>query len=415
MRHSRISSRTNPLITLRPLAMLDSNRNLFFLATICAFCVANIYYSQPMLGLIAQEFGGEAGSVSVIATIVQLSYAAGLVVFVPLGDRLSRRGLLVGLITLNALGSLCAACSTSLFALGVSNIVIGMTSVGGQIIIPAVSLYARENRRGHAMGIVTSGLLAGVLIARALSGIIGEYEGWRAMYVVATVINLALVPFAMTIIPKNVPDVKEPYATFMKSLWHLAKQPELHLPALSGALMFGSFSALWGSLALLAGQAPYHLNSAQIGAFGFAGLIGTLSAPFIGKLADKIGARRVVLSGASLNMLAFMLIAFTTHQLFFLIIGMIILDLGGRAGLVGNQIRALSLDPRARSRLNTVFMSIYFLGGAVGTNLGASVGAHYGWFGIAGLGLFASFSVIGLNFVSRPKSALSPAQRQDQQ
>lgn len=374
------------------------SRTLFLFAGICAFSVANIYYNQPLLVLFAQTFGADVGQASSIAMTVQLAYAVGLVLFVPLGDWVSRRKLMISLLCVNAAGSIWAASSSSLPMLIAAHVVIGMTSVGAQIIIPAVSLMMSPEQRGRAVGTVMSGLLAGILLARTLSGLVGGYAGWRTMYVLAAGIDIGLIAVVAATLPASGGLARSSYGQLLRSLGQLlATERELRLACLCGALMFGAFSALWGALAYLLSRPPYRFHSDAVGLFGLVGIAGIFASPFIGRLADRLGARAVVLLGAIAAACAFALIGSSASLLPALLLGIVILDLGGRAGLVGNQLRALSLSDSARSRLNTVFMACYFLGGALGTRAGAALAGEYGWSGIAALGLAASTVVIVLN------------------
>ncbi|MBL5829346.1 MFS transporter [Serratia fonticola] len=375
-------------------------RVYFSLACLCALSVANIYYNQPLLELFSREFSADAKTVGSIAMVVQLSYAAGLVFFVPLGDRVVRRRLLGILLGINAVASLFAAMAQDIAQLLISNVAIGMTAVGAQIIIPMATLLAPQEQRGRAVGIVMSGLMAGVLFARILSGTIGEHWGWRVMYIVAAAINVIMIVIIYRLLPHNCPSKNPmPYRQLIVSLLaYFRQESELRKACLSGALMFGSFSALWGALALLLSRPPYHFGSDIVGAFGFAGIAGILMTPIIGNLADRYTPQAIVILGSLCAIVGFLLLAMSGHYLTALIISVIFLDVGGRAGLVGNQLRALALSETARNRLNTVFMFCYFLGGALGTRIGAELSLRFGWFGIALLGVITSLIVIFFNF-----------------
>lgn len=375
----------------------------FALAFFCAFSVANIYYNQPMLELFAKDFGVDEKQAGSVAMFVQLAYAAGLVFFVPLGDRMKRRRLLIILLGANVVASAVASFSQTIGQLITINIVIGMTSVGAQIIIPMVSLMATPEQRGRAVATVMSGLMAGVLFGRILSGIVGEHFGWRAMYIVAAMLDLVLLIMIPRLLPDNSFINKPiPYCTLLKSLvGYFIKERELRLSCFCGAMMFGSFSALWGGLAFLLALPPYRFGSDIVGSFGFAGMAGIIATPYIGKLADRYSFRTIVLAGGVLALLGFGAVYFSHHYLIALIVGIILLDIGGRASLVGNQLRALALSEDARSRLNTVFMCSYFIGGAIGTRIGAEISIVYGWFGIALMGIILSCLVILLNIKER--------------
>lgn len=378
---------------------MKDTRLYFLLACLCAFAVANIYYNQPLLELIARDFNKDANSAGSIAMVVQLAYAAGLVFFVPLGDRVVRRKLLAILLGINAIASIAAAMSQNIGQLLMVNIAIGMTAVGAQIIIPMVSLMVPSEHRGRAVGIVMSGLMAGVLFGRILSGAVGEYWGWRMMYLIAAAINMVMVLFVYRLLPHNSPaENPTPYKSLLVSLMtYFRQEKELRKACLYGALMFGSFSALWGALAFLLARPPYEFGSDVVGAFGFAGIAGIMVTPFIGRLVDRLNPTLIVCLGGICAGAGFLLLTLSEYYLMALIASVILLDIGGRAGLVGNQLRALALSESARSRLNTVFMFCYFLGGAVGTRVGAEISLYFSWQGIAVLGLTTSLIVILCN------------------
>lgn len=387
--------------------MEKSKNSYFALACLCAFSVANIYYNQPLLELFAREFAVDNKRAGSVAMVVQLSYAAGLVFFVPLGDRLDRRRLLMVLLAFNALASFVASFSQSIEHLLAVNIIIGMTSIGAQIIIPFVSILAPVEQRGRAVGLVMSGLMAGVLLGRIVSGFIGDYWGWRAMYLVACGLNIALLLMVPRLLPHSKPATSSlSYYALLQSLVSLfVKEPHLRLSCICGAMMFGGASALWGGLSFLLARPPFHYGSDIVGSLGFAGIAGILSTPYIGRLADRFTPRIVVIIGSLVALLGFICVFYSPSFFPALVIALILLDIGGRAGLVGNQLRALALSLEARSRLNTVFMFFYFIGGAIGTRAGAEISGRYGWSGIAAMGFTLCFLVFLLNIRERVASS----------
>ncbi|WP_225002500.1 MFS transporter [Klebsiella pneumoniae] len=199
--------------------MERTKSSYFALACLCAFAVANIYYNQPLLELFAKDFAVDEKHAGSVAMFVQLSYAAGLVFFVPLGDRFERRKLLIILLGINAAASAAASFTQTIGQLLTVNIVIGMTSVGAQIVIPMVSLIAPAEQRGRAVGTVMSGLMAGVLFGRILSGFVGNYFGWRSMYLVATTLDLFLLIMVPRLLPHSKTSASQiPYHLLLKSL-----------------------------------------------------------------------------------------------------------------------------------------------------------------------------------------------------
>jgi predicted MFS family arabinose efflux permease len=200
-------------------------------------------------------------------------------------------------------------------------------------------------------------------------------------------------------LPVVAPTTSMSYRDLLQSLWQLVREePILRTAALTGFLLFGAFSALWGTLAELLGRAPYGFGPATVGAFGLIGIAGLLASPMIGRLVDACGARIIVAGGAGIVIVAFGFAAQAAHHLWMLVVAMALLDVGNRMGVVANQVRIYALQATARSRLNTVFMTCYFLGGAGGTAAGALAGATAGWFGLALIGTALAASALALNF-----------------
>lgn len=373
-----------------------SGRSVVALSAACGFAVANLYYSQPLLPQMATAFGSDASAQGAIATLTQAGYAAGLLLFGPLGDRLDRRRLISVLLLLNMAGLALCATAASLNGLLAACVVIGLTAVSAQIIIPAVSGLVDPARRGQTVGRLMSGLFAGTLLARTLSGYVGAHAGWRAMFVLAAVVDAALIALVWRYLPPTRPSSDLSYPRLLASLGQLlVHQPLLREACLVGFLLFAAFNVLWGSLAMMLARPPYGYGSEAAGLFGLVGVAGMLASSTIGRLADRWGGRRVVALAAGLVMLAFVLVAGSPKGIGFLIAGVVILDLGSRANLVANQTRLYALLPNARGRLNTVFMTCYFLGGAAGSALGAATAGGFGWRGVAVAGMLCAVLALG--------------------
>ncbi|WP_245982686.1 MFS transporter [Trinickia fusca] len=369
-----------------------------WLACACGVAVANLYYNQPMLALIGASFGHAGSSLGVIAMCTQIGYACGLVLFGPLGDRMEPRRL-IGMLVLANIASLLLCASAPNFAvLLAASVAIGLTAITAQIIIPTVSGLVPVQQRGKAVGSLMSGLFAGQLFARLVAGIVGAHAGWRPMYGLAVALEVILLLIVRATLPATQPHMAHqagpetlPYGQLIRSMARLVRnEPLLREACASGFLLFAAFSALWGSLAFLLARPPYRYGSDVAGLFGLFSLLGMLASPTIGKWTDRYGGRRVVAAGALAVACAFALIAGAAFHLAWLLAGIVVLDFGSRASLVANQSRLLTIASAARSRLNTVFMSCYFAGGACGSSLGAVAAGRYGWQGLAGVGVAAA-------------------------
>lgn len=372
-------------------------RSVLALSATCGFAVASLYYSQPLLPVIAASFGAGSFAQGAIAMLTQFGYACGLLLFGPLGDRLDRRVLIVSLMTANIAALILCARATNLALLFVASTVLGLTAMSAQIVIPAVSGRADPARRGQTVGRLMSGLFAGTLLARAVSGYLGAHLGWRTMFMAAALIEFVPIVLVWRHLPRAAAHSGLAYRQLLASLRTLLRdQPLLREASLTGFVLYAAFNLLWGSLALMLARAPYHWGSDVAGLFGLVGLIGMLASPATGRLADRWGGRRVVAAAAVSIMAAFALIAGAGRWIGWLAAGIVVLDLGSRANLVANQTRLYALLPEARGRLNTVFMTSYFVGGAVGSAIGTAVAERYGWGGLSAAGLLSGALALGV-------------------
>ena len=383
-----------------------SQFRVWVLSVVCGFAVANLYYSQPLLPLMGHSFNVEVAAQGVMATVLQLGYALGLLLFGPLGDKANRRILIVILLIINAFSMAACAMAYHFYGLLVACLAVGLTSISAQIVIPAVAGMADASQRGRIVGQLMSGLFAGTLLARTISGYVGAIYGWRMMFFIAAIIDLFMIALVWKCLPSQQPNNTLSYPKLLSSLvGFVVHQPLLREAGMTGFLSFAAFNALWGALAVQLAQPPYQWGSDIAGLFGLVGLVGIVASSFIGRCVDRWGGRRVVGSAACVLLLAFLAIGSSAHGVWLLLFGIVVLDLGSRSNLVANQTRIYALLPQARGRLNTVFMFCYFMGGATGSALGTLMAFYYGWLGIALVGITSAVLVllITLNGMIRRK------------
>ncbi|WP_345810988.1 MFS transporter [Paraburkholderia sp. PREW-6R] len=367
---------------------------LLLLATIAGVAVANIYYNQPLLDNFRLSFPASESWVGAVPAVTQLGYAAGMLLLAPLGDRFDRRRLILLQIVGMCAALIVAATAPTLAVLIVASLAIGVLATIAQQAVPFAAELAPPSERGHAVGTVMSGLLLGILLARTAAGLVAEYLGWRAVFGASVV---ALVVLAIVIIlrlPKSQPTSTLPYGKLLVSMWHLVLEHRaLREASLTGAAMFAAFSIFWSVLALLLAGAPFHLGPQAAGLFGIVGAAGAMAAPLAGKFADRRGPRSIITLSIVLVAISFVMFGFSAKSLIGLVIGVIILDVGVQAAQISNQSRIYALKPDARSRVNTVYMVAYFIGGAVGSGVGAVVWPIFGWRGVSVAGvLFAALA-----------------------
>ena len=349
---------------------------------------ANLYYNQPLLAVIGQGFRASPHTVGFIPMLTQIGYAIGILLFVPLGDLLERRRLITTMLGCVAAMLALAALSPSLVWLIVASFAIGVTSIAAQVIIPFAAQLAEPQDRGKVVGTVMSGLLIGILSARTISGFVGATLGWQAMYWIASGLMVVMALLLSKLLPRSRPTLKSSYKRLMGSLWQLIRsQPVLREASLIGAMSFGAFSAFWSTLVFLLERSPYHYGSDVAGLFGLVGIVGAAAAPLVGKLADRSSPRLTLGLGIATTTLSFMLFWMFGHQLWGLIVGVILLDLGVQSTMISNQAKIYSLPTELHSRLNALYIMFYFFGGALGSYLGAYGWSRWQWSGVCGMGL----------------------------
>ncbi|XGV97238.1 MAG: MFS transporter [Leptolyngbya sp. BL-A-14] len=361
---------------------------VWLLAIACGTTVANLYYNQPLLVLIARNFQVTDQAAGFIPMATQVGYALGILLFVPLGDLLERRKLIVTMlgITAGALGL--AAVSLNLTWLIGASFAIGMSTIASHVMIPFAAQLTHPKERGKVIGTIMGGLLIGILAARVVSGFVGAALGWRAMYWMASGLTLALAVLLWRLLPQSQPALHLSYAKLMQSLFRIVReQPVLREVSAIGALSFGAFSAFWSTLVFLLEQPPYHYGSAITGLFGLVGIVGAAAAPIVGRMADRKSPRLTALIGVVIITLSFLLFWIWGHVLWGLIVGVILLDLGMQTAQISNQAQVYSLPEEIHSRLNALYIMFYFVGGAIGSLLGAYSWSYWQWQGVCATSL----------------------------
>ena len=365
-----------------------SSALILVMAIACGITVANLYYNQPLLALLAKDFHTSAHEIGLIPTLTQVGYALGILLLVPLGDLVERRKLIVTMMGLTAVALASAAISPNLNWLIIASFVVGITTIAAQIIIPFATQLVRLNERGKAVGRVMSGLFIGILLARTVSGFVGGALGWQAVYWLASGLMLGLAAVMAKVLPVSQPTVQMSYGRLMRSLVPLLRtQPRLQQASLIGAMTFGAFSAFWSTLAFLLEQPPYHYGSEVVGLFGLVGVMGAAAAPVVGKIADRKSPRLTVGFGIVTTAFSFLVFWALGYQLWGLVVGVILLDLGVQTTQISNQTSVYQLPLEMHSRLNAVYVMFYFMGGALGSLLGAYSWSQWGWPGVCGLSL----------------------------
>jgi len=378
-------------------------RGHIVLMAICTgLIVANIYYCQPLIVLIAKDFGVPGSTAGRIAFLTQGGYALGLLFFVPLGDKVERKGQILWMAVFAVAALVLAAFAPNLLVLGIASVLIGATSVIPQLILPLAANLADPSRTGKVIGGIMSGLLIGILLSRTLSGFIGAWLGWRWMFGLAAIITAVLLLIIRSTFPQSRPGFTGSYASLMRSLLVLIKeQPVLREAAAINALGFATFGMFWTTMVLHLSRPPFNFQSNHIGLFGLAAAAGALAAPLVGGSADKRNPRIAIGYGLSLLLLSFIMLYTWSGSIIGIIAGIVLLDLAMQGIHISNQSRVYALIPGARNRLNTVYMTVSFLGTSLGSAIGLIVWDKASWGGVCITGVaftLAAFAIYGLTY-----------------
>jgi predicted MFS family arabinose efflux permease len=362
-------------------------RLVLLLAASCGVSVANLYYAQPVLDNIARSFTTSSATAGLVVTFAQIGYAAGLTLLVPLGDLVARRRLvpLVYLITAGGLAVSAAAPGVGVL-IGVA-VVVGAGSVMAQVLVPMAASLADDAHRGQVVGTVMSGLLLGILLARTVSGVVAAVASWRAVYVMAAVLTLGMAGVLARFLPSEQERPRIAYGSLLASAFRLLRTESLlQRRVLFGILAFAAFSVFWTTMAFLLAGAPYHYGDLVIGSFGLVGAAGAVCANFAGRWADRGWTKATTLTFAVCVGGSFLPLWYGRHSLGLLIVGILVLDVGVQGLQITNQSMIYRLAPEARSRVNAAYMVCYFIGGAIGSAVGAGLYDRRGWAGVCLLG-----------------------------
>ena len=362
-------------------------RLLLTMAVIAGLTVANCYYNQPLLEMIRHDMGVSQHEANLITVVTQIGYALGLCFLIPMGDLYSRRRIIVINMSVAAVMAVFIAFSQRVWIVWGASLLLGACSVIPQFFIPIAGQYSEKKNKGRNMGIVLSGLLTGILASRVVSGYVGEWLGWREMFIIAALIMIVCLILTLKIMPQIDSNYVGTYRGLMKSVFHIvASNARIRLYAIRAAFSFGSMMAIWSCLAFRLAQAPFFSGSEMVGTLGMCGIAGALAASGLGKLVNQWGIRKLSLYGACLQ-----LVAWTTAYLFGdtymgLIVAIIMVDIGLQCLQLSNQSGCIQEMPEASNRANTIFMTTYFIGGSFGTYCAGLAWTHEGWMGVCAVG-----------------------------
>ncbi|MFE7979106.1 MFS transporter [Streptomyces shenzhenensis] len=357
------------------------------LAVATGMTVANLYYAQPLLSELRDVFQVSESTAGLLITLTQIGYVIGMLFLVPLGDRLEKRNLVTVLLAVTTVALLAAGLATGFPMLLVASLVSGATSVVAQILVPFAASLAPDHARGRIVGRVMSGLLTGILLSRTLSSLVSDVAGWRVVYLGSAALMAVLAVALRMTLPQQAPTISAPYHHVLRSTAALVRtHPALLRRGLYQAAMFGSFSAFWTTVSYVLTGPRFHYSAVGIGIFALVGAAGAAIAPLAGRWADRGLVRPVTVGAFAVAAAAFAIAGFGQHSIVFIALAAVLVDMAVQTSLILGQHTVYQLDPHARARLNSAFIATFFLGGALGSQLGSVAYHAGGWGAVSALG-----------------------------
>ena len=374
----------------------------FLFAVASGAAVGSLYYAQPLLHLIATDLRVGETTVGLLVTATQIGYALGILFIVPLGDFRDRRRLVPLMMLLAAAALVACATAPGIATLALALGAVGVTSVSGQLLTPLAGDLSGDEDRGRVVGVVVSGLVTGILVARVFSGLVAGIGGWRVVFLAAAVILVVLAALLHRSIPRLEPRPAESYQVVLKSVFALVvRERTLRASMVLGALGFAVFTMFWTALTFLLSSPPYSYPTSVIGLFAVAGLVGAAAAQGAGRVHDR--GWNVAGAGVAwlLVFAAWVVFGFGGHVLVLVVIGIVVLDIGIQGQHILNQSRLFELVPQARSRVNTAYVAGNFVGGALGSIVATTLWAAGGWTAVSAAGAALSAAALACWLLTR--------------
>lgn len=376
---------------------------IVLMAAMAGLTVANLYYNQPLLEMMRHDLGTTASLANLITVITQIGYAFGLCFIVPTGDLFSRRKIIVACMIIAAVMSVAIGLATHIYMVWGASLIMGACSIVPQLFIPIAGQFSKPEHKARNMGYVLSGLLVGILAARVISGMIGEWFGWRTMFYLAGGIMMLCLVLTLMVMPNMQQNFSGSYKGLMQSVVRIfMEHPKIRLNAIRAAFGFGSMLSFWACLAFHLADEPFHAGSDAVGYLGLCGVAGALVASGIGKYISQYGVKTFSVLGA-LGQMAAWTVAFVGGQTYTgLILAIILVDIGLQCQQLSNQSACIQEVPEASNRANTIFMTTYFIGGSLGTFLAGQGWSMAGWTGVCTVGIsMATVSLLISWFLDR--------------
>jgi predicted MFS family arabinose efflux permease len=373
------------------------------LAVASGVTVANVYYAQPLLSSLREVFHIGTAAVGGLITATQMGYVVGMVFLVPLGDRVEKRRLVTVLLGVTTVALAAAGAATGFPMLLIASLISGATSVVAQILVPFAASLAPDQARGRIVGRVMGGLLTGILLSRTLSSLVSDIAGWRVVYLGSAVLTALLALALRSGLPPQAPTTAIPYRHVLASTLRLVRtHPALLRRGLYQAAMFGAFSAFWTTVSFVLTGPGFGYSAIGVGIFALVGAAGAAVAPLAGRWADRELARPMTGAAFVVAAISSVVAGFGQHSVILIALAAVLLDMAVQTCLILGQHTIYRLDHNARARLNSAFIAILFVGGALGSQLGAIAYHVGGWTAVTALGATLPFLAFIYWITERP-------------
>lgn len=361
---------------------------LFLMAIVTALTVANLYYNQPLLEMIQKDVGATVVETNWITVITQIGYATGLCFIIPMGDLYSRRKILSVCICLAGLMGIVISMASSIYVIWCASFVLGVCSVVPQVFMPIASQFSKPENKSRNMGILLSGMLTGILLSRVFSGLIGAWIGWRDMFIVSFFLMLFCLVAVLCALPQMKHNFSGTYVQLIRSVVEIFRRhSNIRIYSLRASLCFGSMMAIWACMAFHLARPPFDAGSEKVGLLGLCGAGSALLSTGIGAYIPKFGIRKFSIAGCLLQMASWGVALLFGDTYWGLILAVVFVDIGLQCLQLSNQSGCIAELPSAANRVNTIFMTVYFIGGACGTFLAGLGWHHLEWTGVCLVGL----------------------------
>lgn len=377
-----------------------SKRDIILMAITSGISIAGVIYNQPLLKYISEYFGVGRDKVGLVSTLTQIGYGLGLLFIVPLGDIVEKKALLIRMLRISTLALGIIILAPKFYILLLGCFMLGFSSMVTQILVPFAASMVKVEERGAVIGTIISGLLVGIISGRLISGFLGARLSFKAPYILSIVLIIGITTVLKRCLPESKVESKAKYTQIMGSLWGIiAENKVIRASAIIGGLIFGSFQLFWTSIAFHL-SAQYGFGSEYAGLMSLGGILGVFMVPKMGRFCD-IKSPNFGISIATITaFISFGLLWIFGEIFWALFLSVAALDFGVNSTQVTVQARLNKIDSPKRNRFNSIFMSVFFFGGSIGSFLGAYIYSRFGWSGICITGMMFSATAIAVHALS---------------